>query len=169
MNSFTLNLESDAFNALKTDFNQILRRTLAGMEQKEAEDATITLKLGIALTRDMVPDPTIVAYEAQREIVRPAFTHKISSVMQYKDEKSGILSGNYELVWDKELCDYVMREITNGQTSLFDKEPPPPPAPPPALPPATGEVIDVKFTEAPPPGDGYGYEPVDEQEGGVGE
>lgn len=36
-----LNLDSEAFNAFKSDFNMILRNTLATMQQKEVEDASI--------------------------------------------------------------------------------------------------------------------------------
>ena len=63
------------------------------------------------------------------------------------------LSGNYELVWDRETCQYVMRPIDNGQTSLFDKDKPSDgdaaapaglPAAQASLPPA-GEVIDADY------------------------
>lgn len=117
-----LSLDGDTFNAMKTDFNLMLRRTLSTMERKESEQAEITIKLKINLTKDQTQDLDILAYDAKRDIIRPKFDHKVSSVMQYKDEASGTLGGNYELIWDKEHGDYVMREITNGQTSLFDNE-----------------------------------------------
>ena len=121
-NEFALTLSSDAFNALKSDFNQLLRQTLSSMEQKEAEEATINMKLGISLSKEMVPDPSIVAYDAQREIIKPKFTHKVGSIIQYKDEKSGVISGDYELVWDSSIKEYVLRKVTGGQTSIFDAD-----------------------------------------------
>ncbi|MCL2856186.1 MAG: hypothetical protein FWE19_00480 [Oscillospiraceae bacterium] len=123
--AFTLTLASDTFNALKTDFNQILRQVLGSMEQKQAEDGSVTIKLNIGLQRDQVPDPSMPYEGAMREIIRPRFDHKVTSNIQLKDEKSGTLSGDYELVWDKDLCEWVMRPISDGQTSLFDQEPPP--------------------------------------------
>jgi len=121
-NVLALTMESEAFTALKSDFNQVLRRTLTNMERKESEQAELTLKLKISLEKDTAPDFREVRYRAERDIVRPTFTHKISSVMQIKCEKSGILSGDYELVWDADSGDYIMRPIDNGQISLLDDE-----------------------------------------------
>lgn len=121
-NVLALTMESEAFTALKSDFNQVLRRTLTNMERKESEQAELTLKLKISLEKDTAPDFREVRYRAERDIVRPTFTHKISSVMQIKCEKSGILSGDYELVWDADSGDYIMRPIDNGQLSLLDEE-----------------------------------------------
>lgn len=120
-NVLTLTMESEAFNGLKTDFNQVLRRTLTNMERKESEQAELTVKLKISLEKDTAPDFREVRHRAERDIVRPTFTHKISSVMQIKCEKSGVLSGDYELVWDEEIGDYIMRPIDDGQLSLFDE------------------------------------------------
>lgn len=119
-NVLTLTIESEAFAALRLDFNQVLQKTLANMERKESEQAELTLKLKISLEKGTAPDFREIRYKAERDIVRPAFTHKVSSVMQIKCEKSGILSGDYELVWDEESGDYVMRPIDNGQISLFE-------------------------------------------------
>lgn len=80
----------------------------------------MTLKLKISLEKGTAPDFSEIKYRAERDIVRPTFTHKVSSVMQIKCEKSGILSGDYELVWDEESGDYIMRPIDNGQISLFE-------------------------------------------------
>lgn len=118
---YALTLDSDAFNALKSDFNQILRSTLNNMIQKEGEKAEVKISLKITLTEGMAPDLQEVKYEAEREIIIPKFEHKVSSVMQYKDEKSGITGGaEYELVWDKDAVAYVMRPIKNAQMDLFE-------------------------------------------------
>ena len=109
---YPLTLDSDGFNALKSDFNQILRSTLSNMIQKEGEKAEVKISVKITLTE---------GYEAERQIIIPKFEHKVSSVMQYKDEKSGITGGaNYELVWDKDEMAYVMRPIEDAQLSIFD-------------------------------------------------
>ena len=118
---YALTLDSDAFNALKSDFNQILRSTLNNMIQKEGEKAEVKIALKITLTEGMAPDLQEVRHEAEREIIIPKFEHKVSSVMQYKDEKSGITGGaEYELVWDKDAVAYVMRPIKNAQMDLFE-------------------------------------------------
>lgn len=114
-----LTLESDAFNLLRSDFNQILRLTLNNMIRKEGEKAEVKISLKIALAQGFAPDPE--EEDTERQVIIPKFEHKVSSVMQYKEEKSGILGGaEYELVWDKNKREYVMRPIKDAQISLFE-------------------------------------------------
>jgi len=141
-----MSLNGDTFNALKTDFDQMLRKLLSGMEKFECEEATLNIKVGVKLEKDQARDFEVHEYEAMRDIVKPTFKHEISSAMQVKDKKTGSLSGNYELVWDRESGQYVMRNIDDGQVTLFDTEgdnviqmPEPP-----ALP--AGTVIDADYT-----------------------
>ena len=180
-NYFELNLEGDAFNALKSDFNSMLRQVLHSMEQKEAEDGTLNIKLDISLLKENVQDFDAEHEGAEREIIIPKFKHNVTSTITYKDKKSGFLGGNFELVWDKTTGSWILREITNGQTSLFDDEKKPEssdaksvdtdiPALAPhqkALPPGTDDVIDVDCTvvddDEPGAGDDYGYEPAESQ------
>ncbi len=143
---YPMSLNGDTFNALKTDFDQMLRKLLSGMEKFECEEATLNIKVGVKLEKDQARDFEVHEYEAMRDIVKPTFKHEISSAMQVKDKKTGILSGNYELVWDRESGRYVMRNIDDGQMTLFDTEgdnviqmPEPP-----ALP--AGTVIDADYT-----------------------
>ncbi len=56
--------------------------------------------------------------DGKREVIIPRFDHKVSSVLQIKDEASGTLGGGYELVFDEVRREYVMREIISPQTSL---------------------------------------------------
>ena len=123
-NAFEVTLESEAFSTLKSDFNQVLVKTLANMKKKESEHAEITLKLTIDLAEGTAPDfeNSTPDYRAERDIVKPMFSHKVSSLMKIKDEKSGVFSGDYELVWDDEKGSFIIRAINNGQMSLFDEE-----------------------------------------------
>lgn len=129
-NDMSLSLKSETFSALKEDFDSILARTIGNMEMKGAEEATVTLKLGISLEKGSVNGPAGI-----RDIVKPSFKHDISSVMQVKDKKSGALTGDYEMVWDADEGKYVMRRIDNGQTSMFDED-------------CGGTVIDAEYTDA---------------------
>ncbi len=116
-NAMELSLKSDTFNALKEDFDSILARTIGNMEMKGAEDATITLKLGVTLEKTYA----MVSGES-KDVTKPSFKHDISSVMQVKDKKSGALTGDYQLVWDDEDGRYVMKRIEDGQITMFDDE-----------------------------------------------
>ena len=118
-NIMTLNIESNAFAAMKEDFNKVLKRTLSNMQAKESDAATLTLKLGITLTEMEVPDFSGNG-AGTRTIHNPRCDHKINSVMQIKTEESGSLKGEYELVWDEDAQDFIMRPIDNGQQSMFD-------------------------------------------------
>lgn len=119
---YPLTLESDTMNAFKSDFNQMLRRLLSMMEQQDAEEGTLNAKIVVKLVKDTTRDYQTNGYDGTREIKTPTFNHKVGIAMQFKDEKSGTLGGNYEMVWDKELNAYVMVEINNGQTSMWDEE-----------------------------------------------
>lgn len=58
---------------------------------------------------------------SMREVVMPKFEHKISTVLQYKDELSGILGGSeFELAWDAEAGTWAIRPVDDRQLSLFD-------------------------------------------------
>lgn len=121
-NDLPLSLKSDTFNALCSDFDQILRSTLNGMEETEQDVAEIAVKVKITLTPDSAPDFSVKGGQQTRSITKPKFDHAVSAVIQKKEKKTGTLSGNYELVWDRESCQYVMRPIDNGQINLFDRD-----------------------------------------------
>lgn len=121
-NILKLNINSKVFESLKHDFDTVLTRTLGNMRIKESDEAALTLKLSIKLTEMEVPDFESAHPNATRKIYKPSFNHKVSSVMQIKTEDSGSLKGEYELVWDEENQDFVMKPIDNGQKTLFDDD-----------------------------------------------
>jgi len=117
-NDLPLSLKSNTFNCFCADFDSILRQTLRGMVETDQEVAEINCKMKITLTDDSAPDFSV--RNQTREITKPKFDHTITAVIQRKDKKSGSLSGPYELVWDRDIGDYVMRPIDNGQIDLFE-------------------------------------------------
>ena len=118
----TLTIDSKSFSALKKDFDKVLKKTLGNMLSKESVEATMTLKLGIKLTEVEVPDFDSALPNATKKIHKPRFDHKVSSVMQIKTEESGSLKGEYELVWDDDAQEFVMRPIDDGQRTFFDDD-----------------------------------------------
>lgn len=143
---FPLSLNGDAFNALKSDFDQILRQLLTEMDEWDSEDADITIKVHVKREKDRARDMLANGYDAERDIIKPTFKHEVSSVMQAKNKKGGTLGGNYELVWDRDAHQYIMREIENGQMSMFNDEDQQQDNGRPALP-APDNAIDAAFTE----------------------
>ena len=76
---------------------------------------------GLTKVLDMVPD-FVSGNGMNREIVRPSFIHKVESVMKIQEKVSGHVSGDYEMVWDEDKCQFVMKTIDNGQVSMDDLE-----------------------------------------------
>mgnify|MGYP006896636251 CR=1 FL=1 len=115
---YQMNIDSGAFAAMREDFNKVLTRTLKNALNKEGDCAELTIKLKISLERTKAPnfDP---CGDPEKDIVKPKFDHKVGSVMNIKDEESGSFKGEYELVWDEDLQDFVVRPIDNGQMDLF--------------------------------------------------
>ena len=115
-----LTLNSSTFAALKADFDQVLKNTLRNMQEKDSEAAEVKVSLKISFVKDEKSYIQIADLDDRREIIIPKFDHKVSSVLQIKDEASGTLGGEFALVYDDVREDYVMREIINPQTSLGD-------------------------------------------------
>ena len=114
-----LSLDGATFAELKDQYDDLLARTVGNMEMRGTVDAVITLKQTIHLERTKRSTPSGVI-----DVVIPTFKHDITSVMQAKDKVSGQLKGEYQLVFDKDEEEYVMRKIDNGQQSMFEDDEP---------------------------------------------
>ena len=120
--TYVLSLSADTFNAFKLDFDSSLQRLLQKMDKLQSDSASINCKISVALT-----PASEWNFDAAREgntvqVMKPSFSHEISTEIKVKDKTTGNLSGNRKLVWDEELMEYVMKDIDDGQTSLFDTE-----------------------------------------------
>ncbi len=122
VNAYPLSLNGDTFNALKSDYDQMLRKMISMMQYTGAEDGVLTVKVDVHLEKDQVRDLAADQSGSLLDVVKPTFKHCIKSVIQAKDQKSGSLGGKEYLVWDEELGDYVLRTPDNGQTSMFDED-----------------------------------------------
>ena len=118
-----LTLDGDTFEQVKRDFNFVLQRLLGNMQEKEAMEGSMTLKLEVSLDNEYIPnyDPKIEG--ESRKIQKPKFKHKITSTVQIKDEKGGNMDTEMELVMDEETGCYVLKPIANtSQRSIFDAD-----------------------------------------------
>lgn len=118
-----LSLKSDTFKVLKEDFDAVLARTIGNMQMRGADNATITLKLDISISKENCRDWSSQEEGAMRQFQRPSFKHNISSVMQVKDKMTGALTGDMELVYDVDNDEWVLRKLEDAQRSIFDDEP----------------------------------------------
>nr|DAE92158.1 MAG TPA: hypothetical protein [Myoviridae sp. ct5xZ3] len=117
-----MTLDSDIFDQLRTDANFVLQRLIGNMLEKESDEGTMTLKLEISFDNEFIPNYDKNVDGETREIHKPKFKHKITSSVQIKDEKSGNMDSEMELVMDENGC-YVLKPIANTeQRSLFDDD-----------------------------------------------
>ncbi len=122
-NDLSLSLSGDAFSSFRSDFDQVIKSTLAGMIETEQDVAEINAKVKISLTEGSAPDFTVAGGQQTREVTKPKFEHTIAAVIRRKEKKTGAFSGEYELVWDRESGNYIARPIESGQQTFFDEEP----------------------------------------------
>lgn len=116
MENALITIESDTFTVLRNDINMIIKKTLENMISKSSDKAEVKLSLKINLDKNTVPDEN----EVLRDVLVPMFEHKVTSTLQYKAELNGFVDGSsYELIWDPDVMEYVMRPIEDG---LFAEE-----------------------------------------------
>ena len=119
-----LSLNGETFAELKEDINNYLQITLAKMDEKNSLEAEITVKITISLEQTQLPILNADGKDSHRDAKLPTFKHKVSSLMKTKLETSGgmRLGGEYELIYDDERSEYIMRKLVDPQTSLYDTE-----------------------------------------------
>lgn len=124
MGNLKMSLNDTTFKDLKNDFDNVLNSTIQNMYNKDSDEAAVTIKLNISIKEVEVPDYSMPYQGAVRKTFTPSFTHKVSSVLQIKNELSGKLGGNYELVYDELEKVYTMKPIEDNQQYFegFDNE-----------------------------------------------
>lgn len=118
-----LDFESDTFAEMKKDMNFVLQRLIGTMQEKQATEGSMTLKIDVTMIKEYVPnyDPKIKG--ESREVSKPQFKHKVTSNVKINDEKSGNLNSEMELFFDEETGNYALRPIVNtAQRNIFDTD-----------------------------------------------
>ncbi len=112
----TIEMNSTVFQKMRTDFDRLLSRTIRCLLEKNSSTATVSLKLDIELERITLIDEH--SDTGTKEVITPRFSHKVSSVMQIKQEEKGASDGMYELTFDDVACLYAVREFGGDQTTF---------------------------------------------------
>ena len=113
-------LSADTFNAFKMDFDSALQRLLPEDGQAPERQRFHQLQNQRGTDPGSGTELRCNAGGDTVQVMKPSFSHEISTEIKVKDKTTGNLSGNRKLVWDEELMEYVMKDIDDGQTSLFD-------------------------------------------------
>lgn len=109
-----ITIDGEALASLRTDIDTMMARTLKTMAMTQNGEATVSVKIKITLNKEVIPTE-----DGVRNAVRPVFEHDVQSVVQTKDKTSGSMNGEYELVYDEETDEWVMKS-TRRQISMFD-------------------------------------------------
>lgn len=119
-----LHFDSDTFQKLREDADQVLQKLLANMAEKGSLEGRLTITVDVTLTEETVQnrDPNIDGYV--RVVHTPKFQHKIGSLLQIKNEYKGNMNfDGMGMVLDTEKGEYVLRPITGReQMSIYDLE-----------------------------------------------
>jgi len=118
-----LKIEADTFEKMRADTNFILQRALGMMKDKDSMEGKVTINLDIKLLPEFIPnfDPEIEG--ETRKILKPQFTHKVTSAINIKNEKKGNFDSEMEMVWDEDEQAYILKYINNTeQRSIFDDD-----------------------------------------------
>lgn len=110
-----LKLENEIFDNFRTDMNLIIRELIRNMIARGSEDGKITATIEVGLFPEFTETGTTF---------QPRFIHKVGSVLQLKDQKSGIAPcKDYELALDENTNTYYLRHVKGKpQMSIYDME-----------------------------------------------
>lgn len=110
-----LRLENEIFDGFRSDMNVIIRELLRNMIAKGSEDGKITATIEVGLFPE---------YTETGTALQPQFTHKVNSVLQLKDQKSGIAPcKDMELVLDEKTNTYYLQHVKGKpQMSIYDMD-----------------------------------------------
>lgn len=118
-----LNFESDTFDNVRRDMNFVLQRLLGNMVEKGSTEGSMTLKLDVSFATEYIPNFNPQIEGESRKIEKPKFKHKVTSAVQIKDEKSGNLDSEMELVFDEVTGEWIMRPVADtAQRTIFDAD-----------------------------------------------
>ena len=120
----TLHIDDETFRKMRIDADQVLQKLLKNMAEKGSLDGKITINIDISFTEETVQNKDSNIEGDIRVVHTPKFQHKVSSVLQIKNEQKGDMNcDGMEMVYDELKKEYVLRPITGReQMNMFDME-----------------------------------------------
>lgn len=117
-------IENEMFDKTREDINNVMQRMIKNMISKNSREGSLTVKIDLSVNAEMIDNFNPKIDGRVRQALIPEIEHKVSSVIKVSDEEKGKneLHG-YELVWDEDMEQYVMKPITGtAQMNIFDAE-----------------------------------------------
>ena len=99
-NKQDFNINSELFDDVRENLNKVLTSTVKNMISKQSEDGCVTLKIGITLKTQDVPNFGARGDEPKtRKATIPEFKYDCSSAIQIKSKTSGSINDEGELIY----------------------------------------------------------------------
>ena len=120
-----IGIGDDYFQKMRIDADCVLQKLLENMVEKDSKEASMTIKIDVKFLTEFISDYNEFGEPCGgHDAITPAFTHKISSVMQVKDNAKGINYSKFlELHYDEESKKYILIPIKGAQQmNLFETE-----------------------------------------------
>ena len=118
-----LHIEDEIFRELRNDTNFVLQRLISVMTRKDAPKGKITINIDVGFRREELENTEFNADEKTRIACVPVFEHKVSSVVQIKEEQKGYIDcDDMEMVFNDKTNEYVLKYIRQPQMSIFDMD-----------------------------------------------
>lgn len=122
-NKQDFNIDSELFDGVRENLNKVLTSTVKNMISKQSEDGCVTLKIGITLKTQDVPNFGARGDEPKtRKATIPEFKYDCSSAIQIKSKTSGSINDEGELIYDPDTDSYILSSLANEQRSIFDDD-----------------------------------------------
>ena len=120
----TLHIDDETFRKMRIDADQVLQKLLKNMSAKGSLDGKITINIDISFTEETVQNKDSNIEGDIRVVHTPKFQHKVSSVLQIKNEQKGDMNcDGMEMVYDELKKEYVLKPIIGReQMNIFDME-----------------------------------------------
>lgn len=121
----TIGINDECFDNMRSDADVILQKLIKDMIEKKSQNGTMTIKIDVTLYDEFINDYDEYGNPyGGHDATKPLFEHKISSVMQIKNDTKGQSYSQYlELQFDEDSKKYILVPIKGSQQmSLFDMQ-----------------------------------------------
>jgi len=116
-----LSINSPSFTEVASDFDDALQRLLRKMETSNADEGKITLEVSIVNEKVYIDADAELGDKGADE-KKPMLKHKITTQIPIKSTtESKTTDTGMILVWDKDLCRYVLVYMPTQQTTMYDQ------------------------------------------------
>lgn len=113
INAMDLDIESEAFETLREDFNYVLSEMIERMMSEQEQEGTVSVRVKVKLK------PTLDQNTGEA-FVRPVFAFKTSSNISKKNQAESEMNGDLQVVYDEVTSTYKIAYRPSSQLSFED-------------------------------------------------